>query len=136
MKIIKIISVIAMSYFLSGCMTSSLLDTIKTESAPTTEVWKTDEIKSIKPSTTTSGEKTWTFVGEDNNYQLDIKDDNINTTTRNFVTLLNNPHIDKRIIELSNFPNSFTVLPIVKKGTNKMSFIASALQILATVISL
>ncbi len=46
MKIIKIISAIAMSYFLSGCMTSSLLDTIKTESAPTTEVWKTDEIKS------------------------------------------------------------------------------------------
>ncbi|MFP5735236.1 MULTISPECIES: hypothetical protein [Salmonella] len=101
MKIIKIISAIAMSYFLSGCMTSSLLDTIKTESAPTTEVWKTDEIKSIKPSTTTNGEETWTFVGEDNNYQLDIKDDNINTTTRNFVTLLNNPHIDKRIIEFS-----------------------------------
>lgn len=122
-----------MSYFLSGCMTSSLLDTIKTESAPTTEVWKTDEIKSIKPSTTTNGEETLTFVGEDNNYQLDIKDDNINTTTRNFVTLLNNPHIDKRIIE---FPNSFTVLPIVKKGTNKMSFIASALQILDIVISL
>lgn len=57
MKIIKIISAIAMSYFLSGCMTSSLLDTIKTESAPTTEVWKTDEIKSIKPSTTTTERK-------------------------------------------------------------------------------
>lgn len=134
MKIIKIISAIAMSYFLSGCMTSSLLDTIKTESAPTTEVWKTDEIKSIKPSTTTNGEETWTFVGEDNNYQLDIKDDNINTTTRNFVTLLNNPHIDKRIIEFSK--QLYWFLPIVKKGTNKMSFIASALQILATDISL
>ncbi|ECY1124368.1 hypothetical protein F6992_21985, partial [Salmonella enterica subsp. enterica serovar Alachua] len=70
MKIIKIISAIVMSYFLSGCMTSSLLDTIKTESAPTTEVWKTDEIRSIKPSMTTNGEETWTFVGEDNNYQL------------------------------------------------------------------
>lgn len=101
MKTIRIISLIAINYCLSGCMTSSLLDTIKTESAPTAEVWKTDEIKSIKPSTTTNGEKTWTFIGEDNNYQLDIKDDDINTTTRNFVTLLNNPHIDKSIIDFS-----------------------------------
>lgn len=101
MKTIRTISLIAINYCLSGCMTSSLLDTIKTESAPTAEVWKTDEIKSIKPSTTTNGEKTWTFIGEDNNYQLDIKDDDINTITRNFVTLLNNPHIDKSIIDFS-----------------------------------
>ncbi|EGX8054225.1 hypothetical protein Q6W56_003851 [Salmonella enterica] len=100
--VIRIATTIFISYCLTGCITKSLLNNIEEEQT-TSVAWKKDSIMSIKPSTTISGEKTWTLIGKDNSYQLDTTND-YNSTSRNIVTLLYNKDLEaSRFI----FPTSF-----------------------------